>query len=199
MQCLCAPWQVAGGPEKYEDGNAWPIDRFLAERYTKGILYFLVLWKGYDHTYSTWEPLDSIQDKVMVRAWFLAMHSSTHLAQALHEMRSAVWASVWSKKSAETGVVVVVPTAAVGVIARALLSYLGSLAASTSGSRAKVHNETKRGRETQWLEVNSLEHIAMMLVGQHMRPGQAYGSLAVHKGSASNHNMLFVGPPFSIE
>ena len=91
--CVLVP-QSKGGVEKYECGKSWPVDRFVAERYVKGVCQFLVLWKGYDHTFLTWEEVESILDKAMVRAWNVVMHDSTHVAQALDALRGAVWASV---------------------------------------------------------------------------------------------------------
>ena len=87
--CVLVP-QSKGGFEKYECGKSWPVDRFVAERYVKGVCQFLVLWKGYDHTFLTWEEVESILDKAMVRAWNVVMHDSTHVAQALDALRGAV-------------------------------------------------------------------------------------------------------------
>ena len=81
---------------------------------------------------------------------------------------------------------------AIGVIAIAVLNYLAGLSASTSSERPKVVITTKHRRETHTLEINSLEHVGLAVLGQLKRPGQAYGGLAVHKGGASNHNMLFL-------
>ena len=183
--CVLVP-QSKGGVEKYECGKSWPVDRFVAERYVKGVCQFLVLWKGYDHTFLTWEEVESILDKAMVRAWNVVMHDSTHVAQALDALRGAVWASVWSKKNAEAFVTVPVPMCAIGVIAIAVLNYLAGLSASTSSERPKVVITTKHRRETHTLEINSLEHVGLAVLGQLKRPGQAYGGLAVHKGGASN-------------
>ena len=39
----------------------------MAERYRDRTRSFLILWKGYDHTYMTWECLDDISDEGLVR------------------------------------------------------------------------------------------------------------------------------------
>jgi hypothetical protein len=190
--CVLVP-QSKGGVQKYENGKTWPVDRVVAERYVKGARQFLVLWKGYDHTFLTWEYVDVIMDKAMVRSWTLMMHADTHLAQALDALRSAIWGSVWSKKDAEAFVTVPVHLCAVGAIAKAVLNYLAGLSASTSSERPEIVITTKHRRETHTLEIDSLEHVGLAVLGQLKRPGQAYGGLAVHKGGASNQRSLARG------
>lgn len=177
----------------------YSIDRVVAERRRNGADEYMVVWRDYDHTFITWEVVQDILDKQLLRSWTSLMHGDTHLVQALYEMREAIWKFVWTKKAAQPFCEVTVPIAAVYEVALALIMYLRDLGTSTSEKRLKGIKETKRGRESTKLTINSLEHIGLATLGQFHRPGKAYGALVTHKGQACDNSMFFVGPPFVVE
>jgi hypothetical protein len=118
---LPSPSQALGGVENYESGKEWKASRIVGARVGPGGPELNVAWEDYDHTFSTWESRANVLDKSLERAYMVDSHLQVDIEHALDETRELLYLSMAKLKSAEAGMEVVVPTAALGSVAHALL------------------------------------------------------------------------------
>ena len=152
-----------------------------AERVKSGQIEYLIKWKGYDHTYDTWQTRGDILDKKLIANWRTksdAMHFE------LWSMRAEVGKKVKKMRAEEGDVEIPIP-AVHSTGARALLRYLARPPSREGSTALKLEEQHVGGRVRFSLELNGLEDIGWALLLQTIYPGEAYGALIYCKGTSS--------------
>ena len=75
---LSACTQANGGPAVYEHNEEWEALCIVAECVKNGRKLYLVRWKGYDHTYDTWQEGEAILDKNLIASFDLSINGIRH-------------------------------------------------------------------------------------------------------------------------
>ena len=95
----------------YEADLSWTAERILAATIENGVRLFLVRWADHDHTHDTWEPRQSILDKVLLRDFRRGMEATVDIEHALYSLRKVTRSALRHKLGAELGITVDVPAA----------------------------------------------------------------------------------------
>ena len=99
-----------------------------------------ITWEDYDHTFNTWESRVNVLDKSLERAYAVDSHLQVDIEHALDETRELLYLSMAKLKSAEAGMEVVVPTAALGSVAHALLRRFARVPSQAPSSACSAIN-----------------------------------------------------------
>ena len=187
--------QVVGGVERYERLSEWKAAEIVGERRSRGRIEYRVTWDGYDQSFDTWEPLENILDKRLLREFNTPINLSVPMEQPLHALREGVALRLMKIRHPEASVEVAVPIAALPSVAHALLAH-ASHPPSRRGVRGVVA-EVDLGRKwkTSSLQLDDPEDVAWLLQLHLVRPDNAYGCAMLKKGRGGNHNMTIMGAP----
>ena len=94
----------------------------MAVRPSRAGPQYLVSWEGYDHTYDTWEPVEHIEDKSLLKKFKASIEVSINLEQPMWQLREAVALRLMGIKRPAASVEIDVPQAALLPVARAILA-----------------------------------------------------------------------------
>lgn len=148
-----AQTDVAGG-RKYNPGQVYQVERIVSE-HTKfgGDRRFGIKWLGWDATYNTIEPADSVLDKSLIEDWDASRRAEVDLQEAIALQRSMFASELLKLKEPTWGFEVPTPACALSGVAHPLLTR----DAARYGVELEVIDEAAR----RWtsIELNSMEQI----------------------------------------
>ena len=185
-----AQTDVAGG-RKYNPGQVYQVERIVSE-HTKfgGDRRFGIKWLGWDATYNTIEPADSVLDKSLIEDWDASRRAEVDLQEAIALQRSTFASELLKLKEPTWGFDVPTPACALSGVAHPLLTR----DAARYGVELEVIDEAAR----RWtsIELKSMEQIGDDLQLELIDPTKYFGAVCVRKGRLVQKEIWVAGPPY---